>query len=581
MPSLFRNRPTGTKHRLKAVCALFSADGGLNLYPGPAALLGHDGAMIAANDQAVRLSAALGFEPGYLVHPGLQSAIGAGVATNVAIALADVSSGDTEERQVSFDFTVLPIDTGDTALVLGRNTALDVALRGALSESRQRYKEMVEICGDFCWETDRDGRFVFVSPAGVLGYSSEDLVGRPAENFVDPASVDSGALPFKAAEPVAAVDIWMRRADGRLACLETSARPVSGAGGVRAGARGVCRDVSAERERATVLARNQERERQIAHIMRAIRDEFEPRRMLEIAVEATARAVGAAGCRVFRTDAEEALGEAASHGVSPPDDEIFASALIRARGEHRPFAVEQGALTLLCVATSWHHAVNGAVVLWRDADCGAWTGDDYAFVGDVAVHLGVALQQIRYQLELEALSRTDGLTGLLNRRAFTAELEQRLARDGAAGALLYIDLDNFKPVNDLHGHQKGDEALVAVADMLTGWIRPGDLVSRLGGDEFALWLERIDTKSAETRAKELLTASSVLKQFSGAPDRPLGISIGVAVLLRETRESLEALTGRADAAMYDIKNNGKAGFVIAPRPVDPEMPMVKAEAVNQ
>jgi diguanylate cyclase (GGDEF)-like protein/PAS domain S-box-containing protein len=564
------------RDRKKAIGALFSGDSGLGAYPGPAAYLGRDGAIIVANNEAARLAALLGFDPGQSIQPGLGAAIRGGVAKSVAIAVDDASADGAKDSRATFDFIVLPVLPGETALVLGRDTTLEFAFRKALGESRQRYKEMVEICGDFCWETDGDGRFVFVSPSGVLGFSPEELIGMLAENFIDPNSVDTGASPFTADESMTAVDIWMCRADGQLACLETSARPIAGAGGVRTGARGVCRDVSLERDHATELARNQERERQIAHIMRAIRDEFEPAKMLEIAVQATAQAVGAAGCRVFRSDAEDALLEAASHGGSTPTDEIFASALIRARSDGRPFSVEHGDTTLLCVATSWHHAVNGAVVLWRAADCGLWTSDDCAFVGDVAVHLGVALQQIRYQLELETLSRIDGLTGLLNRRAFTAELETRMARDGAAGALFYVDLDNFKPVNDLHGHQKGDEALIAVAEMLTAWIRPGDLVARFGGDEFALWLERTNAETAEKRAGDLLTASSILQEFSGAPDRPFGISIGVAVRSRESSESLETLTWRADAAMYDIKNNGKAGFVISVEPVEHT-----ARAVNQ
>jgi len=175
------------------------------------------------------------------------------------------------------------------------------------------------------------------------------------------------------------------------------------------------------------------------------------------------------------------------------------------------------------------------------------------------VNLGVALQQFAHRAELEALSRTDGLTGLLNRRAFETDLGNRLGHGDAGGALFYVDLDNFKPVNDVHGHQKGDEALVAVADMLTGCCRPGDLVARFGGDEFALWLERTDEDGARARAVDMLDSSKILRRFSGAPDRPLGISVGIAVRPRGARETLADMTLRADAAMYDIKHNGKAG----------------------
>jgi diguanylate cyclase (GGDEF)-like protein len=165
------------------------------------------------------------------------------------------------------------------------------------------------------------------------------------------------------------------------------------------------------------------------------------------------------------------------------------------------------------------------------------------------------------------LSRTDGLTGLLNRRAFNDELRARIGRGGevsAPGALFFIDLDNFKPVNDILGHQKGDEALQAVARMLAEKTRPGDLVARLGGDEFALWLERTENHTAEGRAQELLRDSSVLDEYSGDPERPLGLSLGIAVHQPASEESLDALTLRADEAMYQVKHNGKSGFEIAP-----------------
>jgi diguanylate cyclase (GGDEF)-like protein/PAS domain S-box-containing protein len=564
MRTIFSNSRPKDSELQSAVRTLFFSDVGLGAYGGPAALLRSDGAVIVANAALATIGVCIGVGAGNDLHPTLAGAIRTGEFSTVAITL-DASAGD-ELAGVTFEFTVLPIINGETALVLGRDTALESAFRGALTESRQRYKELVDICGDFCWETDANGRFVFVSPGGALDYSADVLVGQAASDYFDPLLVDAGNSPFVAQRPVNCVDVWFRRADGHYACLETSARPIDEAGSKGGGARGVCRDVTEDRNRQDELSRIQIRERLIAYIMRTIRDEVVPDEMLKAAALATAQAVGAQGCRVYRDDGTGDLVSSAEFGDGMPPDEIVAGAMARVKSDGRPFAAEQGEQSLLCVATSYQHVVNGALVLWRATGAEAWTADERALAADVAVQLGVAIQQIRNQLELETLSRTDTLTGLLNRRAFTSELETRIGRaDGpATGSLFYVDLDNFKPVNDILGHQKGDEALIAVSEMLVKSTRPGDLVARLGGDEFALWLDRTDDDAATHRATDLLAGSSCLKPYSGDPARPLGISIGVAVYDPGSMEELESLMGRADAAMYDVKHNGKAGYIIAP-----------------
>jgi len=546
---------------------LFSEGIGFASYVGPAALLRGDGDVIIANSGAAVVADALGMGTRGKLHPSLAGAIRSGKFTTAAITL-DADAGEALAG-VTFEFTVLPVVRGETALVIGRDTALETAFRGALTESRQRYKDLVEICGDFCWETDSAGRFAFVSPGGALDYDADALVRRDPSEFIDPLQREAGGSPFSARSSVNCVDVWFRRADGRYACLETSARPIDERSATSRAARGVCRDVTAYRQDQEELGRTQIRERLIARIMRTIRDEVETDKMLAVAAQAVAQAMGADGCRVYRDVDGKGLVAAADYGLALPADEMIAGALLQAKRDGRPFAAQHGSLSLLCVATSYHQEGNGALVIWRAAEDGGWSAEDGALAGDVGVQLGVAIQQIRNQLELEVLSRTDTLTGLLNRRAFTAELDSRVNRtDGArAGSLFYVDLDNFKPVNDILGHQKGDEALIAVAQMLMRSTRPGDLVARLGGDEFALWLDRTDDAAARQRAADLLEGASCLQPFSGDPARPLGISIGVAVSDTRGAEDLDGLMARADAAMYEVKHNGKAGFVVAAGPV--------------
>ena len=145
------------------------------------------------------------------------------------------------------------------------------------------------------------------------------------------------------------------------------------------------------------------------------------------------------------------------------------------------------------------------------------------------------------------------MTGLLNRRAFyEVDLPRRISRlqrSRETAALFFVDMDNFKQVNDVHGHQAGDDALLLLRDLLMEMSRPGDVIARLGGDELAMWLDGISEEVSERRANRLIEASQILRKFSGDDDNPLGISVGVAIYDPEDEESLDDLMARADAAM--------------------------------
>ncbi|MBA3843804.1 MAG: GGDEF domain-containing protein [Actinobacteria bacterium] len=161
---------------------------------------------------------------------------------------------------------------------------------------------------------------------------------------------------------------------------------------------------------------------------------------------------------------------------------------------------------------------------------------------------------LRRKDELHRLSRIDPLTGLINRRALQDAYQQRLAYQtrygGREGALLVIDLDNFKQVNDRHGHQAGDRVLVAVARTLQSILRESDLAVRLGGDEFAILLPRANALQASIVAEKLRVG------FNNIASAPTSVSvhasIGVA-LETETEPSLDALLSAADEAMYRQK----------------------------
>ncbi len=529
----------------------------LSAFPGPAVLLDGEGRILAANGRAEPVCQ--GLAEGRLLH--LDALMNPGGLP--AHAVIETLSGQGGANLI-LELSSVPAGRG-RVLVLGRDVTLERNLRSALVESRQRYKDLVEISSDFAWEVGWDGSFVFVSPKGALGYSSDELVGRRPADFVIHEDASQGAAAFAATLSITDSEVWMRQADGSEACLLASATPMRSDDGAWTGARGVCRDVTQERLRDSALVRANSRERLLSYIVRTIRDEVEPGDMLRAAAEATARALGATGCQILRIlpDAVD-FALAAQFGSCGDERAVLDSFLAT---DH--FDEDIAGWHSLATVTRYRHSINGALCLWRSSDRPGWSDDDRLLIDDVANQVGLANEQIANHERILRLSRTDSLTGLFNRRAFFEEMArrfQRLSREHRPATLIYADLDNFKCVNDVHGHQKGDQALLALRDILMQHTRPIDLVARLGGDEFAIWLDGGEERIAVQRCRELMDAARGLIHFSGHSDKPLLISLGAAVHMGGSDESLDELVARADRAMYEVKRDGKGDWRLAPPP---------------
>jgi diguanylate cyclase (GGDEF)-like protein/putative nucleotidyltransferase with HDIG domain len=152
--------------------------------------------------------------------------------------------------------------------------------------------------------------------------------------------------------------------------------------------------------------------------------------------------------------------------------------------------------------------------------------------------------------ELEHLAHTDELTGLANRRAFLARVSSDL-QHARSGALLLVDADHFKQINDLYGHVAGDSVLCAIAEILAEHGHAG----RLGGDEFAVWLCEGAPRADETAA-QIVAAVAERTRVAAAPERPVGVSIGIA-LAPPGGADPRALIELADAALYRAKASGR------------------------
>ena len=288
--------------------------------------------------------------------------------------------------------------------------ALERNLRAALADSRQRYKDLVEISSDFAWETDADGAFAFVSPRGALGYTAGALVGREAASFVvEPRKTES--LPFGARNSVERAEVWFRRADGELALLVCACLPLHDAQGQWCGTRGVSRDITEERAGEVALARSQYIGRQRTHALRAIWDQVEPRAMLPAAAEAVMRALSAEASWIYRTEP----GERPGIGKALPAELDEAEAAV---------SLEREGMQLLVAATRTRRGADGLVCVCREPGRPEWDEDDRTLLADIAHQIGIAMIQVANHEALERLSKIDGLTGLLIRRAFIAEVGQ-------------------------------------------------------------------------------------------------------------------------------------------------------------
>ncbi|MFZ2157503.1 MAG: GGDEF domain-containing protein, partial [Bradyrhizobium sp.] len=189
------------------------------------------------------------------------------------------------------------------------------------------------------------------------------------------------------------------------------------------------------------------------------------------------------------------------------------------------------------------------------------TGDRGKVLGCFSVTTDIT-EHKQAEERIQRVAHHDSLTGLPNRLLFNDRLHQALSlakRDSRQFALLYLDLDKFKPVNDRLGHAAGDELLQAVAARIRSEVRESDTVARIGGDEFALILPDVARREeAETVARKIVATVAAPFRLGGqGPSVDIGTSIGIALYPVDGRDT-DALVTAADAAMYRAKEAGNS-----------------------
>ena len=431
--------------------------------------------------------------------------------------------------------------------------------------------QVMDLMVDAVCVVNREGRFLFVSAAGerIFGYRPDEMLGRPMLELVHP---DDRQRTLHAVQELVAghtqphfYNRYLRK-DGRSVDIMWSAR-WSETGQVRVA---VARDVSAlkhaERRQAAMLA-----------LAEAAYAAVDVRALLQQVHQVVRGLLPASGFGVALHDAVSgrprfayASGLPAAEGPLPAARTLSADVIQSGQPLHftaqqraartglPPADLAADALDWLGVPMHGQLGVIGALSVQRRAGDAGYDGRDIELLQFVSTQVAAAIERRQNEARLRHLAEYDMLTGLPNRALLDERLRTGLARvrqAGARWAVLYLDLDGFKQVNDTLGHTVGDQLLQEVAVRLCASVRMSDTVGRMGGDEFMVLLHDVaEAPQAEQAADKIRLALAQPFLLAGQAVQ-VAASIGIA-LVPAHGDEIGLLLRRADAAMYRAKRSG-------------------------
>ena len=463
-------------------------------------------------------------------------------------------------------------------------SARDVSARRAVEDRNRQFAEelgfVARHAGDMISAHNPDGTFRTVSDASrtLLGRSPEDLVGASAAEFLHPddreryeavfARVSSGAATIES------ITHRVVKPDGSALWLDTSIRAMRSIEGELTACICVSRDATARRaveREASNRAKRSELEAieqtALRRVAMAVAHQADAPPVLEMVAEEIPRLLRVAGGLVVRFDDHGGVVLGASEAMPwTPGDRILtadgsALDLLRRGGRTAralaPLVSPDGEITVTSTVSApvridddlW-----GAVVAVSHQGGTVPAGAE-ARLERFAELVSVAVVAAENRAQLAAQALSDPLTGLANHRAFHERLREEVARAHRYGrplSLAVIDIDHFKRLNDLHGHQAGDAVLASLGGMLSGTARASELVARVGGEEFAWLLPETDGDIA-MRAVERFRAA-VSRQPLWRNER-ITVSAGISDLIHAA--DADDLYRLADGALYWAKGNGR------------------------
>lgn len=420
-------------------------------------------------------------------------------------------------------------------------------LERRLAKSENEYRMLAEYSRDLVVRIDSQGRRKYVSPSAseILGWDLAELREERWDliHVDDRASLMVAMAKLRVEGGSSTVVYRVQHRDGRYIWIEAHARliPTTESGQpadiIYAG-RDISRRVKAEQD----LARNQRRLRAIADNTPALVIHIDTEERYTFANAYAGKMLGANPASLIGRSLRDVGGEKVYAEIKPYIDTVL-------RGEMVTFETQRD--------YSGGHQFYQCTYLPDRAPDGELVGF-YAMVFDIS-NMKLA------EHKLEKLARHDSLTGLANRFQFNERAQLAIARrqrHPAPIALLYLDIDHFKQINDTLGHAAGDAILVEFARRLTDCVRDTDLVARLGGDEFVVLIEDIDSPIiAQNIARKLIDQLSSGISIDG---RLVSVTTSIGIAFRSwTISSADQLMKFADEALYEAKAAGRNTFRVA------------------
>lgn len=420
-----------------------------------------------------------------------------------------------------------------------------------LNDAHRWFAQLFELSPDPTWIIDGN-RFVECNAAAVsaLGYSDINALMNIHPSRLSPPSQPDGEDSFTKAERMMALARenglhrfeWLHtKADGSIFPAEVTLSGITIEG--RQLLYCVWRDISARKAVEYRLAESEQHFRTLANGGSTLIWTSDRDKLCDYFNEPWLRFTG-------RTLDQE-LGNGWAEGVHPDDFTACLQTYVTAFDQQQPFSMEYR--------------------LRRADGCYRWIRDDgtprYDSQGGFLGYIGYCMditEQKEADEKIRNLAFYDPLTGLANRRLFHDRLEKALAasaRHGREGALLFIDLDHFKEINDTLGHEVGDRLLEDAARRLESCIRLGDMAARLGGDEFVVMLEYLDGDHEQAVAQAQAVGEKVLLNLGRTYELDGNSctctpSIGIAMYLGQQKSTAEVLR-EADQQMYQVKREGR------------------------
>jgi diguanylate cyclase (GGDEF)-like protein/PAS domain S-box-containing protein len=430
---------------------------------------------------------------------------------------------------------------------LGEHARAQVAERRraeeALRQAEARYRELYEHASDILYSHDLQGTLTAINATAeqLTGYAREEVIGQTVARFVAPESLprvqQELARKRAGADDFRPYEIDLLRKDGSRLPVEVNTRLVYAAGRAVA-VEGIARDVTERRRAAEALRASEERLRTV---------------------------VTNAPVILFAVDREGVFTLSEGKGLEPlggRPGEVIGRSIFELYANY-PGIVDCVRRALSGEACSGTTAVGGVTFE-------TWYAPLHSERGEIGRVIGVATDVTARQAYEDLLAHQayhDPLTGLPNRAHFLDRADHALAharRHDEAIAVLFLDLDRFKVVNDTLGHDTGDRLLVAATRRLLNCVRPEDTVARLGGDEFTILLEGITGVADATRVAERVVEA--LREPFRLGDREAVVTASIGIALggagQGRRHTAGDLLREADVAMYQAKGRGKARYAV-------------------